>query len=97
MVTGTPPTGEGFVVTGLLTGGFVLGVVTGLVIGNGELTGFVFGTETGVVEGTARGVDPGFGNPVLGFVAGTVTIVGAELSGGALTGVETGLVTGVVG
>lgn len=88
MLTGTPTTGDGFVITGLLTGGLMLGVITGLAIGNGELIGFAFGTETGVVEGTPRGVDPWFGNPALGFVAGTVTIGGAELSEGTLTGVK---------
>lgn len=94
VVTGTPPTGFGFVVTGLLTGVLVLGVVTGLVNGTG---GLGFGSVTGVVEGAAGGIDPKFGIPGLGFVDGTVTTVGAELSGGILVGVVTGFTIGVVG
>lgn len=92
--TGTPPTGFGFVVTGLLTGVLVLGVVTGLVIGTG---GLEFGLVTGVVEGAAGGIDPRFGVTGLGVVDGTVTTVGAELSGGILVGVVTGFTIGVVG
>lgn len=77
--------------------GFVLGVVTGLVIGSGEFTGSVLGCGIGV--------DGGMGVTVIGFIPGTVTIPGAALSGGTVTGavtglnvgVVTGLVTGVVG
>lgn len=94
VVTGTPPTGVGFVVTGLLTGVLVLGVVTGLVSGTG---GLEFGSVTGVVEGAAGGIEPKFGIPTLGFVDGTVITVGAELSGGILDGVVTGFTIGVVG
>lgn len=94
VVAGTPPTGFGLVVTGLLTGVLVLGVVTGLVSGTG---GLGFGSVTGVTEGAAGGIDPKFGIPRLGFVDGTVTTVGAELSGGILDGVVTGFTIGVVG
>lgn len=59
----------------------MLGVVTGLVTGTGEFTGFAEGTVTGATGVT--GVDSG-------LVAGTVTIVGVGMVSG-----ET--VTGVVG
>ncbi|CAL5402013.1 unnamed protein product [Camellia sinensis] len=58
VVTGTPVDGSGLVVTGLVIGcapTTVLGVVTGLVTGTGEFTGFVEGTGTGVVGVTVTG------------------------------------------
>lgn len=86
LVTGMPPDGVG-VVTGL---------VTGLVIGTAGVTGLVFGTGIGVAGGrgtVAAGVATGIGVVGTGFVAGMVTMVGAELSGGTMLGVVTGFVT----
>lgn len=58
--------------------GTVIGGATGLVSGNGELAG----TEMGVVRGTDTGVAAGLdGVTVTGLVAGTVMIVGVEVSG----------------
>lgn len=71
MVAGWPP------------GIVVLGVVTGLVTGIGELSGFVIGV----------------GTPVPVFADGMVTIPDEGVYGGPapVAGVVTGLVTGVLG
>lgn len=97
VLTGTPPVGAGYVVTGLVTGcapGTVMGagVVTGLLIGTVGLLGFVEGTVTGVVVGIGPGVSAGFVGvvTVTGLVEGTVTIVGVGLFGGRETGVVEG-------
>lgn len=60
----------------------MLGVVTGLVTGTGGfVTGFVVG---------------GLGDTPTGLAPGTVTIPGAVLTGGPVTGFVTGFVTGLV-
>lgn len=66
----------------------MLGVVTGLVIGTGELAGFV----EGIVMG---GVEPGLaGVIVTGLVAGMVIMGGVGLSGGLMSGVVGKIVVG---
>lgn len=68
-------------VTGFVIGcapGTVTGGETGLVSGTGELAGTVMGVVKGMDTGVAAGLD---GVIVTGLVAGTVMIVGVEVSG----------------
>lgn len=68
-------------VTGFVRGcdpGTVTGGAIGLVSGTGELAGTVMGVVRGMGTGVAAGLD---GVTVLGLVAGTVMIVGVEVSG----------------
>ena len=68
-------------VTGFVMGwapGTVTGGATGLVSGTGELAGTVMGVVKGMDTGVEAGLD---GVTVIGLVAGTVMIVGVEVSG----------------
>lgn len=68
-------------VTGFVMGwapGTVTGGATGLVSGTGELAGTVMGVVKGMDTGVEAGLD---GVTVTGLVAGTVMIVGVEVSG----------------
>lgn len=79
---GCPPGFVVGVVTGFTMGcppGFVFGVVTGFVTGAGGFTGFMTGV---VVVGT--------GDTPPGLAPGTVTIPGAVLPAGAVTGLVIG-------